>query len=57
MHGLPVEEHRAAVDHLLATASVIIIDQHRLAPHQSRLAESVNPYNPVYQNTLAYRVD
>ncbi|MGF6936927.1 hypothetical protein OKW41_006089 [Paraburkholderia sp. UCT70] len=36
-----------------ATASVIIVEQHRLALHQSRLAESVNPYNPVYQNTLA----
>jgi hypothetical protein len=36
-----------------ATASVIIIEQHRLALHQSRLAESVNPYNPVFQNTLA----
>ncbi|MGF6842720.1 hypothetical protein QF001_006615 [Paraburkholderia youngii] len=31
-----------------ATASVIIIEQHRLALHQSRLAESVNPYNSVY---------
>ncbi|MBB5496217.1 hypothetical protein HDG37_000404 [Paraburkholderia sp. MM5384-R2] len=36
-----------------ATASAIIVEQHRLALHQSRLAESVNPYNPVYQNTLA----
>lgn len=36
-----------------ATASVIIVEQHRLALHQSRLAESVNPYNPVFQNTLA----
>ncbi|MGF6633427.1 hypothetical protein OKW27_007505 [Paraburkholderia sp. 35.1] len=36
-----------------ATASVIIVERHRLALHQSRLAESVNPYNPVYQNTLA----
>ncbi|MDH6147867.1 hypothetical protein [Paraburkholderia tuberum] len=36
-----------------ATASAIIVEQHRLALHQSRLAESVNPYNPVYQNTIA----
>ncbi|MGF6410909.1 hypothetical protein OKW37_002579 [Paraburkholderia sp. MM5482-R2] len=36
-----------------ATASVIIVEQHRLALHQSRLAVSVNPYNPVYQDTLA----
>ncbi|MGF6656738.1 hypothetical protein OKW34_007328 [Paraburkholderia youngii] len=40
-----------------ATDSVIIIEQHRLALHQSRLAESVNPYNSVYQNTLANRDD
>lgn len=36
-----------------ATASVIIIEQHRLALHESRLAEFVNPFNPVFQNTLA----
>ncbi|WP_144113736.1 MFS transporter [Paraburkholderia sp. BCC1886] len=36
-----------------ATASVIIVEQHRLALHQSRLAEFVNPYNPVFQNALA----
>jgi hypothetical protein len=32
---------------------VIIVEQHRLALHQSRLAESMNPYNPVYRNMLA----
>ncbi len=36
-----------------ATATVIIVEQHRLALHQSRLAESVNPFNPAFQNTLA----
>ncbi len=36
-----------------ATASVIIVEQHRQALHQARLAEFVNPYNPVFQNTLA----
>ncbi|RQH07418.1 MFS transporter [Paraburkholderia dinghuensis] len=36
-----------------ATATVIIIEQHRLALHQSRLAEYVNPLNPIFQNTLA----
>ncbi len=29
-----------------ATASVIIVEQHRRALHQARLAEFVNPYNP-----------
>jgi MFS family permease len=36
-----------------ATASVIIIQQHRLALHQSRLAEFVNPFNPAFQNLFA----
>ncbi|WMY09899.1 MFS transporter [Paraburkholderia phenoliruptrix] len=36
-----------------ATASVIIVEQHRQALHQARLAEFVNPYNPVFQNSLA----
>ena len=36
-----------------ATASMIIIEQHREALHQARLAEFVNPFNPVFQNTLA----
>jgi hypothetical protein len=36
-----------------ATASVIIVEQHRQALHQTRLAELVNPYNPVFQNSLA----
>ncbi|MGF6304550.1 hypothetical protein OKW43_004477 [Paraburkholderia sp. WC7.3g] len=36
-----------------ATASTIIIEQRRLALLRSRLAESVNPYNPVYRNALA----
>jgi MFS family permease len=36
-----------------ATASVIIVEQHRQALHQTRLAEFVNPYNPVFQNSLA----
>jgi len=33
-----------------ATAAVIIVEQHREALHQSRLAEAVNPYNPEFQN-------
>ena len=33
-----------------ATAAVIIVQQHRQALHQSRLAEAVNPYNPEFQN-------
>jgi len=36
-----------------ATASVIIVEQHRQAIHQARLAEFVNPYNPLFQDSLA----
>ncbi|SAL46454.1 major facilitator transporter [Caballeronia terrestris] len=36
-----------------ATASVIIVEQHRQAVHQTRLVEWTNPYNPVFQQTLA----
>jgi hypothetical protein len=36
-----------------ATASVIIVQQHRMALHESRLAEFVNPFNPVFQNLFA----
>lgn len=36
-----------------ATASVIILEQHRLAVHQTQLAEFVNPFNPLFQSTYA----
>ncbi|WP_323118760.1 MFS transporter [Burkholderia alba] len=35
-----------------ATASVIIVEQHRQAVHQTRLAEQANVYNPLFQQTL-----
>ena len=35
-----------------ATASVIIVEQHRQALHQTRLAEYANPYNPAFQNAI-----
>ncbi|WP_153100410.1 MFS transporter [Paraburkholderia hayleyella] len=36
-----------------ATASVIIVEQHRLALHQTRLTEFINPFNPAFQTLLA----
>ncbi|MEM5386115.1 MFS transporter [Paraburkholderia phymatum] len=36
-----------------ATASVIIVEQHRQALHQSRLAEFASPYNPAFENTIS----
>ncbi len=35
-----------------ATLTIIILQQHRLAVHQTRLAESVNPFNPVFQDSF-----
>lgn len=35
-----------------ATASVIIVEQHRLAVHQTRLVEQANVYNPLFRQTL-----
>jgi hypothetical protein len=35
-----------------ATASVIIIERHREALHYTRLAESINLYNPVLSQTI-----
>ncbi|MDR5822909.1 MFS transporter [Caballeronia sp. LZ043] len=36
-----------------STATIIILEQHRVALHQTRLVETINPYNPVFEN--AYR--
>lgn len=36
-----------------ATASVIIVEQHRQALHQARLAEFANAFNPAFQSTIA----
>ncbi|SAK84368.1 major facilitator transporter [Caballeronia hypogeia] len=33
-----------------STATIIILEQHRVALHQTRLAETVNPYNPNFQS-------
>ncbi|MET3823587.1 DHA2 family multidrug resistance protein [Burkholderia sp. PvR073] len=35
-----------------STATMIILDQHRRALHETRLTESVNVYNPQFQNTF-----
>jgi len=36
-----------------ATATVIIVEQHRLALHRTRLVETINPYNPQFQQMLS----
>jgi MFS transporter, DHA2 family, multidrug resistance protein len=35
-----------------STATMIILDQHRRAAHETRLTEFVNPYNPRFQDTF-----
>jgi MFS transporter, DHA2 family, multidrug resistance protein len=35
-----------------STATMIILDQHRRAAHETRLTEFVNPYNPRFQETF-----
>ncbi|WP_233863393.1 MFS transporter [Paraburkholderia adhaesiva] len=52
-HGYRLKNIVRQLTMSFATATVIIIEQHRLALHQSRLADYVNPFNPVFQNTLA----
>ncbi|MCG1018232.1 MULTISPECIES: MFS transporter [Burkholderiaceae] len=35
-----------------ATASIIMLEQHRLALHETRLVEAANPYNPIFSAAL-----
>ncbi|WP_179404433.1 MFS transporter [Burkholderia guangdongensis] len=51
-HGYRFKNIVKQLTYSFSTATMIILEQHRLALHQSRLAESVNPYNPVFQNTF-----
>jgi hypothetical protein len=52
-HGYRLKNIVRQITMSFATATVIIIEQHRLALHQSRLAEFVTPFNPTFQTTLA----
>ncbi|ASV99525.1 MFS transporter [Paraburkholderia aromaticivorans] len=52
-HGYRLKNIVRQVTISFATASMIIVEQHRQALHQSRLAEFVNPYNPWFQHSLA----
>jgi hypothetical protein len=52
-HGYRLKNIVRQLTMSFATASVIIVEQHRQALHETRLAEFVNPYNPLFQNSLA----
>jgi MFS transporter, DHA2 family, multidrug resistance protein len=48
-HGYRFKNIVKQLTYSFSTATMIILQQHRMAVHQSRLAESVNPFNPVFQ--------
>jgi MFS family permease len=52
-HGYRLKNVVRQLTMSFATATVIIIEQHRMALHQTRLAEFVNPLNPVFQDAFA----
>lgn len=51
-HGYRFKNIVKQLSYSLSTAFVIILEQHRMALHETRLTELANPYNPVFQNTL-----
>jgi len=51
-HGYRLKNIVRQLTFSFATATVIIVEQHRLALHQSRLAEAANPFNPAFQQTF-----
>jgi hypothetical protein len=51
-HGYRFKNMVKQLTYSFSTATMIILEQHRQAVHQTRLTEFVNPFNPVFQNTL-----
>ncbi|WP_396022931.1 MFS transporter [Cupriavidus pinatubonensis] len=51
-HGYRFKNMVKQLTYSFATATMIILDQHRYAVHEARLAEFVTPFNPNYQATL-----
>jgi hypothetical protein len=50
-HGYRFKNIVKQLTYSLSTATMIILEQHRMAMHESRLAESVSAFNPLFQNT------
>lgn len=50
-HGYRFKNIVKQLMYSFSTATIIILEQHRVALHQTRLVETVNPYNPIFQNT------
>jgi len=51
-HGYRFKNIVKQLTYSFATATMIMLDQHRFAVHHARLAENVNPFNPLYQDML-----
>jgi hypothetical protein len=49
-HGYRLKNIVKQLTYSFSTATIIILEQHRAALHQSRLVETVNPYNPAFQS-------
>lgn len=56
-HGYRFKNIVKQLTYSFSTATIIILEQHRAALHQTRLAETVNPFNPVFQNTYQGLID
>ncbi|SAK44252.1 MFS transporter [Caballeronia ptereochthonis] len=49
-HGYRFKNIVKQLTYSFSTATIIILEQHRVALHQTRLVEAVNPYNPIFQS-------
>jgi len=50
-HGYRFKNIVKQLTYSFSTATMIILEQHRMAVHQARLAEFVNPFNPLFDAT------
>ncbi|MEM5342954.1 MFS transporter [Paraburkholderia azotifigens] len=51
-HGYRFKNMVKQLTYSFSTATMIILEQHRQALHETRLTEFVNPFNPVFQHSL-----
>ncbi|HWT36673.1 MAG TPA: MFS transporter [Paraburkholderia sp.] len=51
-HGYRFKNMVKQLTYSFSTATMIILEQHRAALHETRLTEFVNPFNPVFQQSL-----
>jgi MFS transporter, DHA2 family, multidrug resistance protein len=52
-HGYRFKNIVKQLTYSFSTATMIILQQHRVALHLTRLVEAVNPFNPIFQDTYA----